>query len=104
MELTTPEPLPSSPRFCLRARPFQYRQEEYEVVLRPRKGSAAVCSRPFASTRIRPTRRAALRVYRSVGILRLPAVRDAARRLPPLWRGGRRRSPWGDGKRTLTKA
>jgi nitrate/TMAO reductase-like tetraheme cytochrome c subunit len=39
------KPLPSLPRFCLPARLLECRQEEYQVAVRPRNGSAAVCSR-----------------------------------------------------------
>jgi transposase len=45
MELITiPKPLPSFPGFCLPAL-LQCRQESIELAARPRKGSAAVCSR-----------------------------------------------------------
>jgi transposase len=39
-----------------------------------------------------------------VGIFRLPAVRYASRRLPQVRRVAVEEVPWGDGKRTLTKA
>ena len=39
------KPLPSFPRFCVPARPFSADKKSIEVAVRPRKGSAAVCSR-----------------------------------------------------------
>ena len=74
---------------CHRFRGFVYEHARFsadkksiEVVVRPRKGSAAAFSRCHLPAP-------------SVGILRLPSVPDAARRLPQLWRGGRRRSSLG---------
>jgi transposase len=53
---------------CHRFRGFVYQHARFgtdkksiEVAVRPRKGSAAVCSAlPFAGARLRPTRRTAL--------------------------------------------
>jgi hypothetical protein len=39
------KPLPSFPRFCLPARHFSADKKSIEVAVRPRNGSAAICSR-----------------------------------------------------------
>jgi transposase len=97
---------------CHRFRGFVYQDAHFsvdknsiEVAVRPRKGSAAVCSRchlPAAGYDQLAERR--FEFIPLWGFSRLPSVHHAARQLSPLRHCGCRRSSLGDGKRTLTKA
>ena len=87
---------------CHRFRGFVYEHARFntdkrsiEVVLRPRKGSAAVCSRCHLPAP--GYDQLAERRFEFIPLwgFFVPAIRDAARRLPSLWRGGRRRSSLG---------
>ena len=96
---------------CHRFRGFVYRHAHFstgrksiEVAVRPRKGTTAVCSRCHLSAP--GYDQLAERRFEFIppwGFL-VPSVHHAARQLSPLRRCHRRRVPWGDGKRTLTKA
>ena len=97
---------------CHRFRGFVYQHAHFsadkksiEVAVRPRKGSAAVCSRchlpapgydQFAERRFE--------FIPLWGVSRLPSVHHAAPQLSPLRIVAVEEVPWGDGKRTLTKA
>src|SRR5690349_11515835 len=82
---------------CHRYRGFVYQHARFgpdkksiEVDVRPREGSAAVCSKchkPGAG--LRSSSRAGLRVYSSLGLSGFSAVPHAACGVPELWRGGR---------------
>src|SRR5712691_1639527 len=77
---------------CHRFQGFVYQHARFspdkksiEVLVRPRKGSAAICSRCH---QIAPgyDQLAERRVHSPVGFFRLPSLHDAARELPPLRR------------------
>ena len=70
----------------------------------PQRFGGGLLALPSACPRIRSTRRAPFRVYSFLGISGLSALLDAACRLPPLQAIVVEEVPWGEGKRTLTRA
>ena len=99
------EPLPSFPRFCLPARPLSADKKSIEVAVRPRKGSAAVCSRchrpargydKLAERRFEFTPLWGFFVFLLYTMRRVECRRCAVVAVEEV--------PWGDGKRTLTRA
>jgi hypothetical protein len=88
---------------CHRFRGFVYQhayfsadQKRIEVSRAAAQGfGRSLLALPFAGARLRPPRRAALRVHSLVGVSRLPSVHHAARRLSPLWRCRCRRTSKG---------
>jgi transposase len=97
---------------CCRFRRFIYYNAWFspdkkiiEVVVRPRKGFAAICSRCHQTAPgYDQLAERCFEFIPLVGVSGLPSVHHAPRGLWPLWRCGVEEVPWGDGKRTLTKA
>ena len=100
------KPLPSFPRFCLPARPLQCRQEEYRSGrATPRRGSAAVCSRCHLPApgydQLAERRFEFIPLWGFLVFLLYTMRRVNCRRCGIV---AVEEVPWGDGKRTLTKA
>jgi hypothetical protein len=73
------------PGFVYQQARFCSNHNSIEIAVRPRKGSAAICSRCHQpAPGYDETRREAIRVHSSLGIFCFSALLHAARRLPPL--------------------
>src|ERR1019366_1305867 len=90
------KPLPSFSGIRLPARLFRFRLRKHRNRRASTQGfGGGLFPLPSAGTRLRSTRRKALRLHPFLGVSGLPALRDAARRLSPLRSCGRRGSSLG---------
>ena len=99
------KPLPSFPGFCLPARLLQCRQKSIEVAVRRRNGSVAVCSRCHLPApgydQLAERRFEFIPLWGFLVFLLYTMRRVNCRRCGIV---AVEEVPWGDGKRTLTKA
>ena len=99
------EPLPSFPRFVYQHAHFSADRKSIEVAVRPRKGSAAVCSRCHFPApgydRLAERRFEFIPLWGFLVFLLYTMRRVNCRRCGTV---AIEEVPWGDGKRTLTKA